>query len=369
MQTFLVVAFPIAFFVLVGLSVFYVDARLRRLFPLPPKRLAVSALGAMVFGALLAAGIGATSASKLSGAGYLVGGHVFSLYLYTLLVLLATGVLAWLWNISKRIEQILLLTIPLGLTTVGAMQANAFVVTETDIALPKLKSAVSVMLISDVHLGHHRGEAYLAQIVDQANVIRPDIVLIAGDFIDANIAVSAVAVRPLGRLHAPVFYVGGNHEKEIDEGRVLALLAAQGVQVLHNQVVESHGLQLAGLDYMKADDRAFDLHPSADPRTIEKTLPGLALAAGRPTVLMHHSPVGVAYAAAAGVDLMVAGHTHGGQLFPATLFASMMFPFNHGLYQSGPLQLFVSKGAGTFLLKNRLGASNEINLLRLHPEQ
>ncbi len=52
---------------------------------------------------------------------------------------------------------------------------------------------------------------------------------------------------------------------------------------------------------------------------------------------------------------------------PSTLIAAAMFPFNHGLYKEGRMQMFVSAGAGTFVQRIRLGSSNEINLLRLHP--
>jgi uncharacterized protein len=118
---------------------------------------------------------------------------------------------------------------------------------------------------------------------------------------------------------------------------------------------------------MNADEEAVDLHPSADPRTIKATLQNLALAPGIPSVLLHHSPVGVAYAEAAGFDLMLSGHTHGGQFFPGTLLAALIFPFNDGLYRQGKLQVFVTAGAGTFLQRFRLWSSNEIVLLRLVP--
>jgi predicted MPP superfamily phosphohydrolase len=94
-------------------------------------------------------------------------------------------------------------------------------------------------------------------------------------------------------------------------------------------------------------------------------LPTLSLADDQPSVLMHHSPVGAQYVAAKGVDLMVSGHTHAGQMFPNTLFAPIVFPFNSGLYHEGEMRVFVSQGAGTFMPRIRLGTSNEIDLLRL----
>jgi hypothetical protein len=85
--------------------------------------------------------------------------------------------------------------------------------------------------------------------------------------------------------------------------------------------------------------------------------------------LLHHSPVGVKYVEAAGIDLMLSGHTHNGQIFPFSLFAKLSFPFISGLYQQGNTKIFVSNGAGTYMIRARLGSFNEINLLRLVPER
>ena len=124
-------------------------------------------------------------------------------------------------------------------------------------------------------------------------------------------------LEPLARFSAPVYDVGGNHEKYVDAERSFAVVKKYGVNVLRSQVVETHGLQLVGLDYMNADEDTFDLHPSDDSRTIKSVLASLRLKDGMPSVLLHHSPAGAQHAAANGIDLMLAGHTHGGQFFPA----------------------------------------------------
>jgi predicted MPP superfamily phosphohydrolase len=155
----------------------------------------------------------------------------------------------------------------------------------------------------------------------------------------------------------------------VDTQRAFELISKCGVRILHNEVVDIHEIYLVGLDYMNADEDAFDMHPSEDERTIRRVLPALPLPNDKPSVLMHHSPVGAQYVAAKGVDLMVSGHTHGGQVFPGTLLAPLVFPFNKGLHHVGELKVFVSQGAGTFGPRIRLGTSNEIDLLRLKAER
>jgi predicted MPP superfamily phosphohydrolase len=235
----------------------------------------------------------------------------------------------------------------------------------TDIQSTGLKQDLAVMHISDVHLGHHRGAGYLQRIVDETNRRQPDLVLITGDLVDADVAVRVDALAPLAGFSAPVYYVGGNHENEIDTAGVLALLKRFGVHALHNELTLVHGVQLIGLDYMKADDHTFDMHPAKDQRTIAATLAALPHDRALPTLLLHHSPVGLHYAEAAGVNLMLAGH-HGGQLFRYA-GRTLDLPYNHGLYKHGNMQVFVSQRVGTFLQRIRLGSANQLDLLRLHP--
>ena len=84
---------------------------------------------------------------------------------------------------------------------------------------------------------------------------------------------------------------------------------------------------------------------------------------------MHHSPVGLEYVEAQGIALMVSGHTHGGQIFPATLLNQFIFPLNKGLHKRGNTYFYVSQGAGTYGPRMRLGSANEINLIRLKAKQ
>lgn len=103
--------------------------------------------------------------------------------------------------------------------------------------------------------------------------------------------------------------------------------------------------------------------------TIKEELPKIPLSKDLPVVLMHHSPVGLEYVARAGVDLMLSGHTHAGQIFPATLITPLLFPLNKGLHRQSNTYFFVSQGAGTYGPRMRLGSSNEINLIRLKVKQ
>ena len=346
-------------------SAWYIAFRVRTTFGLQRRWLLRVLVMAALVGWLLLMVPATKSADLVAGVSYVLGGYLFAGYVFLTLAFLLLQVIERAWHIPKTRVGAAALLLAGGATLVGGMWANGFSVVETEIALPCLDRDVVAMQLSDIHLGHHRGRKYLERIVEETNQRSPDIVLITGDLIDSEAAFSPGELEPLARFSAPVYYVGGNHEKYVDAERAFALVKEYGVNVLRNQVVETHGLQLVGLDYMNADDDTFDLHPSDDSRTIKSVLASLHLKGDMPSVLLQHSPAGAQYAAAKGIDLMIAGHTHGGQFFPATLVATAVFPYTHGLYHRGSLQIFVSQGAGTYMSRVRLGTSNELNILRL----
>ena len=369
MNTVLRISVPLLFALAVFGSAWYVAFRLRTTFGLQRRWLLRVLVMAALVGWFMLMVPATKSANVVAGMSYVLGGFLFAGYLFLTLAFVVLHVIERAWHIPKARVGAAALFLAAGATLVGGMWANTFSVAETEIAVPGLDRDVVAMQLSDIHLGHHRGRKYLEKIVEETNQRNPDIVLITGDLIDSEAAFLPGELEPLARFSAPAYYVGGNHEKYVDAERAFALVKKYGVNVLRSQVVETHGLQLVGLDYMNADENTFELHPSDDSRTIKSVLASLHVKDGMPSVLLHHSPAGAQYAAANGIDLMIAGHTHGGQFFPGTVVAMAVFPFTKGLYHRGPLQVFVSQGAGTFMSRVRLGTSNELNLLRLRPKR
>jgi len=365
-------AVKVAFFVVVQLlalvSLWYVPYRIAPLFDLKkrwPRHVAslllLAALATCLGAFSRATGVLLLVAAPVAGA--LVGMHV---YLALLLVLLDG--LRPLLRIPRRAGTWAAIGIAGGLTAVGLFQARVFRVTTTEIPIAGLARDVTLVHISDVHLGHQRGAAYLERIVRATNRFKPDLVLLNGDLVEANSALEPGVLSALGKIEAPAYFTTGNHESYVSTRRALAAIASHGVRLLHNEVVEAHGLQIIGLDYMNADNKTFDPH-KVGKRNIKEELPKIATEPGRPVLLVHHSPVGLDYVAERGVALMISGHTHGGQMFPATLAQPLFFPIGTGLHIRRGVQIFVSQGAGTYGPPLRLGTRNEINLIRLVPKR
>jgi predicted MPP superfamily phosphohydrolase len=345
-------------------SVWYVPFRISRLLGLSRAWPRYLAMALIVAGFVLPLSRFKESASMVLDTTVTLAGVFFGFFVYLLLLLLLLEAIRLMVGLPDRLTAWGAIGMAVVITAVGAWWGCPFRVTEVDIPIEGLKRDVTLMHISDVHLGHQRGRAYLERIVDETNRHRPDLVLINGDLVDANRALEPSVLSPLARFDAPTYFTTGNHESYVDTERVLEIIASHGVRILHNEVVETHGFQLVGLDYMNADENTFDMHV-VNKLTIKEELPKITLAAEKPVVVMHHSPVGLEYVSASGAALMLSGHTHAGQIFPFTLVARLFFPLSRGLYLRDGTYFFVSQGAGTYVMRMRLGSSNEINLVRL----
>jgi predicted MPP superfamily phosphohydrolase len=246
--------------------------------------------------------------------------------------------------------------------------ALSFTIASVSIPIKNLKNEVKIAQISDVHLGAARGKGYLEKIVAKTNEFKPDFVVITGDIADSRAALTGEMFTPLKNLEAPAYFVYGNHDAYIGLNEIINKMKENNVQILGNEVVVTNGLKLIGLNYMKADDTVYDPH-QVTAETIKDILPTLDLSGDNPKVALHHGPWGIEYMNEYGIDLVLAGHTHGGQIFPANLMAKLIFPYVKGLAAYKGTYMYVSQGAGTFLPRMRLGTNNEINFISLEPAE
>ncbi len=367
MNVFLAHALTVLILAAMTVAVIYVSVRLCRLFGTSRWWPLAIGIGTVLTGAIVTTALAPRSASGVLGTSYVAFGDLFYLFLNLVLALGIAHLAQHLFKAPERASGVVAVAVAAAMTVAGLIGGNRLATVETTIPIRGLQRELRVVQVSDVHLGHHRGADWAMKVVDRVSGARPDLVVITGDLVDSDAALDAKTLAPFGSLTAPTFYVLGNHEETVDLRREIQLVSAAGVRVLRNQVVEVKGVQIVGLDYMNADEKAFNMHPSTGRSTIRKTLSDLSLRQDLPTILLHHAPTGASYARARGVDLYLAGHTHGGQVFPSNLVTPLLFPYNQGLYSFGAMKVFVSPGAGTFMLRARLKTSNRIDVLHLVP--
>ncbi len=286
-------------------------------------------------------------------------------------ILLCSTLVVDFANIFAKFTPRIFGMIGLGLTTLLSVyslwNAQNTKVFHVSVDLPNMTQPVRIAQLSDIHIGHFWGKNTMQKLVDLVKVENVDAVVITGDMFDGRVRLEQRVLEPLKELSVPIYFIEGNHDGYSGAKEIKTMLTENGVTVLDNKKIELGELQIVGLDYLIPDKESVDqFHGSLSKTTIKEELPRMAIDTTRPSVLLHHNPVGVDYAAQNGINLYLAGHTHAGQLFPATLIAKMMFPYNKGLYKvNDNTQVYVSQGSGTFGPPMRLGTSSEVTILDL----
>lgn len=220
-----------------------------------------------------------------------------------------------------------------------------------------------IALMSDIHLGAHVGVRYVRRIVRAVNELSAELVVIAGDLFDEDNAIledSATLEKISQLLHGirakdGVYFAPGNHDPKVTDELFLAFLENSNIHLLHNDITELPNFNLIGRSDAARNTRA----PLAG--LMRKTNPE------KVTIVIDHNPKSILEAAEQGVELVLCGHTHAGQLFPGNVFTKMAngkrFFYGHEVF--GNTHGIISSGVGMFNLPVRVGTSNEIVEIQL----
>lgn len=247
------------------------------------------------------------------------------------------------------------------LVTLAVIASHFLRVKHIELHSQKITRAYRIVQISDVHIGSRRA-GYLTRIVHRINQLAPDLVVITGDLVDSA-AVGHEQLKCLAQLRVQTLFSIGNHERYADLNKVIRLLREFNIETLRQQSVIAGELQIIGIDDADAHDQVATMLPTVPPSVPPRNNPY--------TVLLYHRPLGWEAAVEHGVDLMLSGHTHNGQIFPFNLLVKQQFRRISGLYtmtNSGhDAHLYVSPGTGTWGPLMRLGSFNEITCIQLKP--
>lgn len=227
--------------------------------------------------------------------------------------------------------------------------------------LPRSFDGFRIVHLSDFHHSPFTSREQIERAVETANRLQPDIIALTGDYISHDREFAAPCAEFLGRLQARhgVFAVLGNHDHWTDAALITDLFRAEGITVLVNQGMRfewrGEAIWLAGVD---------------DTMVGLEDLP-LALAGSRETemkLLLAHNPIILRRAARSGIDLVLSGHTHGGQVTLRSERGASGKPRRRllrGLGRQGRTQIYVTRGLGTVVLPIRFGCPPEVSLLEL----
>ncbi|MEV0679056.1 metallophosphoesterase [Actinosynnema sp. NPDC050436] len=333
---------------------------------------AVFAVGYLAFPVLLVRSLGRRHSDRAARVALPLLGVVWIAFAWTLVthVLRLVLAVAGVENpFRARLVAVLLAVVVVGLAAYGhhvAMRVPP--VRRADVVLPRLDPAfdgLTIAVLADTHYGPIDRTRWSQGLVAAVNELRADVVVHVGDIADGTVEQRRGQSTPLGGVEAAHrFYVSGNHEYLSNAQAWMDHMDELGWTSLHNRhrVLERGGARLvfAGTDDITAAHSGEHGH-AAD---LDAALAGVR--PEDPVVLLAHQPSEIRKAAAAGVDLQLSGHTHGGQIWPFHLLVRLQQPVVQGLSaHGGRTQLWTSRGAGFWGPPFRVFAPNEISLLTL----
>ncbi|HXJ05704.1 MAG TPA: metallophosphoesterase [Candidatus Acidoferrum sp.] len=240
--------------------------------------------------------------------------------------------------------------------------------------LPKAFEGFRIVQLSDLHISPFMSAEEIRRYVAIANQLKGDLVALTGDFLTWDPAAQGAVVQELSALKAPfgVFGCLGNHEIYTEtQDSITRLFAAEGINILRTARMPlqtgDEVLNLIGVDFQGNHDGP-DWPQSAYLRGVERLMmPDTA------NILLSHNPNSFDRAAELGIDLTLAGHTHGGQLSLESLHRGLCLSrfetrYVSGWYEKTGSQIYVNRGIGTIGFPIRLGARPEITVFELTRE-
>jgi len=236
---------------------------------------------------------------------------------------------------------------------------------EITITLKKLDRNLKVAMLADIHLGKNLHEEFLDKLISKVNAQKPDLVVIVGDLIDTNPKDLQNYIHKLDNFESKfgTFYALGNHEYYHGINEVIKLLKEQThMKILINENFDLGFINIAGLaDLTGLKKGLFAPDLGRITRELDTT---------KASILLAHQPKTALLYDLGAFDLVLSGHTHGGQIFPFMILVKLAQGFLYGLYDlNEKTQLFITKGAGFWGPSLRVLANSEIVIINLKGER
>ena len=288
--------------------------------------------------------------------------HWLSFFTHFLLgALLYTSIAAILYLILHKYlpRQTLALRIAfvfliVSVLTIASLQFQHIEVERISLSSDKITEPLSFVHITDTQLGststRHFEKAWRTTFEQEV-----DFIVFTGDLIDYD-HYHADQFAILEESPVPIYFIRGNHEFMHNTFRLNSII--QNISTLH--ILENEKIQVEGIDIIGVEYNNQLNYLASQLQKINTTT--------NYTLLLYHEPINPEIATAHGVELMLSGHTHAGQLWPLTIVTKLVYPYANGECTFGNMTLYTSDGAGLWGPNMRLGTQNEIVVFTLNPQ-
>ena len=243
---------------------------------------------------------------------------------------------------------------------VGIYNAYQLTVKKIEFTSDKISRVYNFVLLSDTHLGSNSPE-FFKKIMSKVCELKPEAIFITGDFIDEK-HITLEDIRIIEDAHCPFYFITGNHEVYADKHNGFFDDLKNFHKFENDSTVTefNNEIDIVGFPWgnkrMNSDDN------------YENLLNSSKIDSSKYNILLNHEPAGIELIASNNFDLMLAGHTHNGQMFPFNYLVKLRYDNIYGLYKIDDMDLYVTSGTATWGPKIRLGTQNEIVQVILRPE-
>ncbi len=344
--------------------------------------------------------------------------------IYFILVTIAIYIASWILAIFEivipkdLIMALLFIVVPL-ISIYAVYNAYKIRVKHVELEFDNLTNPLNFIHISDVHIGSIRKEGLLKNIVKEINKLYEDnnetngkksdeidFVVITGDLADGSSPIYEDSFKPLAKSKIPIYFTPGNHDFYPGISNVIKAADSANVITICNEMIDIKGTQLIGIpfgsfgfidsttkinsatesndltskfvgvnnnddndnDDNNSDNSKSDEEVNYFNKNISKYYEGFdfeKIDKNKTSILLNHIPVAWDLFRKMGVDLVLSGHTHGGQFFPFNFLVKRAYPYLRGLYSDNGKYLYVSDGIGTLTPPLRLGTTAEMAFIHL----
>ena len=283
---------------------------------------------------------------------------LFGLYLgyifYLFQISLVLKLLLYIITLPQSFSIFLLYTTPLIICIYGIINALKTKIEKINLKYPEYNDKIQILHLSDIHLGVIHQKGSVIRIVKEIQELQPDIVVITGDMADGSLKVKPDWLMPFNDLAMPILFVTGNHEEFNPKDDMIKVVNMTNIKYIgRHETFKFKGVNFIGEDF------GHDLR---------KCLVNVKQEPGIPNVLLYHVPnMSPDELDGFNIFLFLAGHTHGGQIFPLGLFAYLSNACFSGLYTSKTNNhyIYVSEGVNNAVVPMRVCSSRVFPLITI----
>lgn len=247
----------------------------------------------------------------------------------------------------------------------GSVNSRNVKISEYKLEIDKYgpEDGLRIVFVSDIHLGNIVGNSRLEKLIGVINSESPDLVLLGGDIVDEDVEYfidekMADRLEKIDSKHG-VYGVLGNHEYiGGSEEKFEEILSKSQVRILKDKHEEAGGVVLVG-----RDDLSGERFSGVRRAEFEELLSDVDTE--KPIIMMDHQPMKIGEAKDLGVDLLLSGHTHRGQIFPGSAITSAIYDIDWGIKSYGDMKAIVSSGYGTWGPPIKTGSNSEVVVIDL----